>query len=185
MTEFYVGQPVRVLKGIKKAYRGHTFIVRCSRNSEVCVDNGHPQIEDPRANGFTVAAWLPRSSVEPWDGPAALTQSAIAAERAHAMHDEIKLLQAQQIRLLDLVRHQRAELHEAGLLTDEEYAALAAVSESPCRLETYDKIIEERDKLRAAALAWGRWCHSTEGMEGELFDAAVEALPEECFPYDE
>ena len=44
-------------------------------------------------------------------------------------------------RLLDLVRYQRQELHEAGLITDEEYAELARVgSESARRLEDYDDL---------------------------------------------
>lgn len=43
-------------------------------------------------------------------------------------------------RLWDLVRHQRSELHEAELITDEEYAALAQDHASVARLETYDRL---------------------------------------------
>jgi hypothetical protein len=42
-------------------------------------------------------------------------------------------------RLRDLVRHQRAELHEVDLISDEEYAALAMMGkDSVARLESYD-----------------------------------------------
>lgn len=57
-------------------------------------------------------------------------------------------------RLFDLVRYCRGELHEAGLITDQEYADLVtAGSESARRLENYDelraKIAElEKDKAR-------------------------------------
>lgn len=68
-------------------------------------------------------------------------------------------------RLWDLVRYQRAELHEAGLITDEEYAVLVAGepsrpgtgSPSAQRLSSYDElrkalaaITAERDALREA-----------------------------------
>jgi hypothetical protein len=40
-------------------------------------------------------------------------------------------------RLWDLVRYQRFELHMAGLITDEEFAELAADTTSVARLEYY------------------------------------------------
>ncbi len=36
--------------------------------------------------------------------------------------------------------------------------------------------------LRAALFRWGAWCHSPDGMGGELFEAAVDGTPPECFP---
>lgn len=58
-------------------------------------------------------------------------------------------------RLLDLVRQMRAPLHEDGLITDQEYADLAAVgSISARRLETYDDMrvkLALADALRDAA----------------------------------
>ena len=54
-------------------------------------------------------------------------------------------------RLFDLVRHQRGELHEAELITDEEYVALAAAQGSVRRLETYDGL---RKRLAEAGLAF-------------------------------
>lgn len=39
--------------------------------------------------------------------------------------------------------------------------------------------------LSGALSAWGRWCHSEDGMGGPLFDAAVEAMPADCFPASE
>lgn len=71
-------------------------------------------------------------------------------------------------RLFDLVRHQRSELLDAGLITSEEYAALVAStapgvpmppnggSPSPRRLEDYDRakaaFAAERDAALASAL---------------------------------
>jgi hypothetical protein len=49
-------------------------------------------------------------------------------------------------RLGDLVRHQRSELHDAELITDEEYAALAEDHAAVARLEGYDAL---RAKLGA------------------------------------
>lgn len=53
-------------------------------------------------------------------------------------------------RLHDLVRHQRGALHEAGLITDAEYAALASDHGAVARLEGYDAA---RDQGRRAGLA--------------------------------
>lgn len=59
----------------------------------------HMAEERPRANAAYIAAANPRAVI--------------------GLLDE-------RDRLHDLVRHQRGPLHDAGLLTDEEYAALAA-----------------------------------------------------------
>lgn len=48
------------------------------------------------------------------------------------------MVDAVALRLHDLVRHQRGAIYDAGLLTDEEYAALAADHGAVARLETYD-----------------------------------------------
>lgn len=50
-------------------------------------------------------------------------------------------------RLFDLVRQQRMELHEAGLISDEEYMELAKDHPAVERLETYDEL---RKQLAAA-----------------------------------
>lgn len=43
------------------------------------------------------------------------------------------------LRLFDLVRHQRSELHQAGLITDEEYTYLVGQGNTSVkRLESYD-----------------------------------------------
>lgn len=60
-------------------------------------------------------------------------------------------------RLFDLVRYMRSELHEAGLITDEEYAWLSGGSgmaqgqgsPSPRRLEDYDEVIARVKALEA------------------------------------
>lgn len=63
-------------------------------------------------------------------------------------------------RMWDLVRHQRSALYEAGLLTAEEYALLVGSedtsphgqgSPSPRRLESYDAIRAELQRLKAGA----------------------------------
>lgn len=43
-------------------------------------------------------------------------------------------------RLGDLVRHQRSELHDAELLTDEEYAEIVKDHDAVARLEGYDAL---------------------------------------------
>jgi hypothetical protein len=63
------------------------------------------------------------------------------------------------VRLFDLVRYMRSELHHANLITDEEYAwlimeaplAQGVGSPSPRRLEDYDDI---RAKLKNLAESW-------------------------------
>jgi hypothetical protein len=50
-------------------------------------------------------------------------------------------------RIADLIRQQRAELHEADLITDDEYADLCGIAGAVDRLETYDDL---RSKLQAA-----------------------------------
>jgi len=57
---------------------------------------------------------------------------------------------AENQRLADLVRHCRAELHEDGLITNEEYATLLADSGSVARLEGYDALRERVEALEAA-----------------------------------
>lgn len=51
-------------------------------------------------------------------------------------------------RLWDLVRYSRGPLHDAGLLTNEEYALLAADHDAVARLEDYDKVRRECDEAR-------------------------------------
>lgn len=61
------------------------------------------------------------------------------------------------VRLFDLVRYMRSELHEQDLITDEEYAWLCGSemasskqggSPSPRRLEDYDGLQRENNRLR-------------------------------------
>ena len=64
--------------------------------------------------------------------------------------DTVEGLRAEIERLTDLVRYQRAELHDEGLITNAEYARLAQIKGSPARLEGYDAVRYEADRLRAA-----------------------------------
>lgn len=70
-------------------------------------------------------------------------------DRTH-LRDLYAELKSQQQRLIDLVRYQRQELHEAGLINDAEYAWLLEDAGSVGRLETYDKVRAERDRLQRA-----------------------------------
>lgn len=52
-------------------------------------------------------------------------------------------------RLRDLVRQQRAELHDANLISDEEYAALAMTVGATARLYGYDELRANLDNAFA------------------------------------
>jgi hypothetical protein len=62
------------------------------------------------------------------------------------------------VRLFDLVRYMRSELHEADLITDQEYCWLCAEatmakgqgSPSPRRLEDYDEIRAKMKRMESA-----------------------------------
>lgn len=62
------------------------------------------------------------------------------------------------VRLFDLVRYMRSELHEAGLITDREYGWLCSEapmakgqgSPSPRRLEDYDEIRAKMKRMESA-----------------------------------
>lgn len=58
-------------------------------------------------------------------------------------------LRARMERYHDLVRYQRAELHEAQLITDAEYAELVKDGKSVARLEGYDALQQQLADLRA------------------------------------
>lgn len=73
------------------------------------------------------------------------------ADRLLAAYQEGKKEgEAHKLRLLDLVRYQRAELHEAGLITMDEYAMLAGEKGSRERLENYDDLRERIKTLEEA-----------------------------------
>lgn len=70
-------------------------------------------------------------------------------------------------RLRDLVRYCRHQLHEEGLITDEEFVAMAEVGvESVGRLENYDAMLAQIEELhaelkeaKAGRLRFCRFCH--------------------------
>lgn len=95
----------------------------------------------------------------PTDGVAALTTKGpkdcppapgTAAELAKYI-DEAAVVRAENQRLHDLVRHQRGPLHDAELITDAEYAALAEDHGAVARLEGYDALRTSLDAARARA----------------------------------
>lgn len=51
-------------------------------------------------------------------------------------------------RAWDLLRFARAVLHNANLITDEEYALLAEDTEAVARLEDYDAVIARKKKIK-------------------------------------
>lgn len=67
-------------------------------------------------------------------------------------------LRAEKQRLFDLVRQQRMELHESGLISDKEYADLAMAKGSVERLETYDELRSELADLN-------EWKKGMKGIE--------------------
>lgn len=58
-------------------------------------------------------------------------------------------------RMMDLIRHQRNELHEAGLITDGEFALLAQDHAAVARLEDYATLRKERTAKTVAG--WPNW----------------------------
>lgn len=75
------------------------------------------------------------------------------------------------VRLFDLVRYQRAELHEAGLITDAEYAWLCAeapMSKSPKGGSPSRQRLEDYDELRAKLTTTETHAKSLEGRVKEL-----------------
>lgn len=79
--------------------------------------------------------WTPRELVE-------------ARQQLAALREENERLKSSRQRLFDLVRHCRIELHDEGLITDEEYAILVDDPDSLSRLHGYDSLAEELARLR-------------------------------------
>ena len=69
---------------------------------------------------------------------------------ADAACAEVAALRAENERMRDLVRYQRAELHAAKLITDEEYATLLSDHGAVARLEGYDALRARVATLEAA-----------------------------------
>ncbi len=65
---------------------------------------------------------------------------------------EAERMAAELQRMTDLVRYQRAELHEANLITDDEYAQLCSIDGSRVRLETYDDLRDELAEVKKGTL---------------------------------
>ncbi len=86
------------------------------------------------------------------------------------------------VRLFDLVRYMRSELHQAKLITDEEFTWLSALAElatspeggspSPRRLEDYDGL---RDRLASVLDTLGSIARQKLSSEMESYDAAESA----------
>lgn len=88
-------------------------------------------------------------------------------EHAQALQKQLNTANRETERLFDLVRYARAELHQANLITDEEYAELCqegATGEhkgSRKRLESYDELRQqsasrdrEMEELRKEMISW-------------------------------
>lgn len=76
---------------------------------------------------------------------------------------------ADTVRFYDLVRRQRGPLHDAGLLTDAEYATLAADHDAVARLETIDGLRAEIAQLKQTIEAEHQGCNQfAEKMRAEL-----------------
>lgn len=73
-------------------------------------------------------------------------------ERCSRAEAEVAQLKAGRTRMMDLIRHQRNELYDEGLIDEKEFAALVADSDSGqrvARLETYDTLKAENLRLKA------------------------------------
>ncbi len=68
-------------------------------------------------------------------------------------HAKLRAQASEMQRLRDLVRHQRGPLHESGLITDAEYAALAGDHGAVARLEGYDTALARVRELEAEVAA--------------------------------
>lgn len=79
------------------------------------------------------------------------------------MSDKQTVAEFSNQRLFDLVRQQRAELHDAELINDAEYAALAMATGSVQRLETYDDL---QSQLAALKLANEKLVELVKGANG-------------------
>ena len=87
------------------------------------------------------------------------------------------------VRLFDLVRFMRSELHEAELITDNEYAWLCAEapmaqgqgSPSPRRLEDYDEIRARCKTLESTLKSVLASAHPHPMEHGEMYQAWEEA----------
>lgn len=84
-----------------------------------------------------------------------MTSSAIRKQIGDGCMEAWSARDAEVQRLMDLVRHQRAELLRDGLISMDEFAALVSDSENGqrvARLETYDELRAELSVLKAAPL---------------------------------
>lgn len=98
---------------------------------------------------------MPESGLE--DACRQLKQAYISeADNCTTLESQLEQLRAERVRLLDLVRYCRHQLHEEGLITADDLAALLEVGpESARRLESYDdlrsrlaQVEQERNDLR-------------------------------------
>lgn len=79
-------------------------------------------------------------------------------------------------RLWDLVRQQRMELHDAELISDDEYTELAKDHPAVARLETYDVLREANERLEASQAELrerlhegeSNWSNSVGRLMGEI-----------------
>ena len=79
-------------------------------------------------------------------------------------------------RLFDIVRYMRAEIHNAELITDDEYAELAMEHSAVDRLEDYDELRARLNKLEAAAREFVRKVECGEARSVRSYAAFREAL---------
>lgn len=85
------------------------------------------------------------------DGPTEeqLARLCATARAAHEKDAEIAQLKAQVQRLWDLCRYQRGELFQAELINEDEFFAFAIDHAAVARLETYDGLRAEVERLKA------------------------------------
>ena len=90
-----VGDPVRVLRGVAKPYRGHTYTVRkLQEHGEIMVDNGDPHGPDAMTNGAEVMLVARPHELERWSGTPRFTIPARLAGELREARAEIDRLRA-------------------------------------------------------------------------------------------
>lgn len=86
---------MRVLRGVAKQYRGHTYTVRKIReDGEVVVDNGDPNGPDAMTNGASVMLVVRPNEIEPWPGTPRRTVAARLAVDLREALAEVDRLRA-------------------------------------------------------------------------------------------
>lgn len=94
------------------------------------------------------------------------------SQQLAALREDNERLRSAHQRLFDLARYCRMELHDVGLISDDEYAILVDDPDSLARLHGYDSMAEENERLRGELIR----LKSVAGeIDNDLIDEALSA----------